>query len=111
MITHIVCWKLISDETHDADANAARIKEELEALVGIVPGLLTMEVGRGLKAEAEYDLCLVSTFESVETLQAYRTHPAHVAVAEFVHTALCKRTAIDFENDGLIDGAVDPFVF
>ena len=110
MVTHIVFWTLIRDEAHDADANAARIKEGLEALVGIVPGLLTAEVGEGLKPDAEYDLCLLSTFESEEALRAYRTHPAHVAVADFVHTAICKRTALDFENDGLIDGAVDPFV-
>ena len=45
MITHIVFWKLMEDEQHDSKANAARIKRELEALVGVVPGLLSAQVG------------------------------------------------------------------
>ena len=107
MVTHIVFWKL---DTADPDKAAARIKSGLEALVGVVPGLLTAEVGRGLKPDAEYDLCLVSTFESAEALAAYRTHPEHVKVSDFVHTVIAKRTALDYENDNLIDGEVDPFL-
>ena len=111
MITHIVFWKLIDDETHNSKDNAARIKRELEALVGVVPGLLTAEVGEGLDPSGEYNLGLLSTFESREALKAYRTHPAHVKVADFVHTAICKRTALDFESDNQMDAPIDPYVF
>ena len=110
MITHIVLWKLIDDETHHAEENAARIKRELEALVGVVPGLLTMEVSRGMDLSAAYDLGLLSTFDTAESLKAYRTHPAHVKVAEFVHTAISGRTAFDFENDNVVDASVDTYV-
>ena len=110
MITHIVLWKLIDDETHNAEESAARIKRELEALVGVVPGMLTAEVARGMDSSAAYDLCLLSTFDTAESLKAYRTHPEHVKVAEFVHTAICGRTAFDFVNDNMIDASVDPYV-
>lgn len=110
MITHIVFWKLIDDDTHNAEENAARIKRELEALVGVVPGLLSAQVGQGIDA-GEYDLCLLSTFETREALKAYRTNPDHVKVADFVHTAVSARTALDFENDNILDSGIDPYVF
>lgn len=111
MVTHIVFWKLIEDETHCAEENAARIKRELEALVGVVPGLLSAQVGRGIDHAGEYDLCLLSTFENAAALSGYRTHPEHVKVADFVHTAISKRTAVDFESDNIMDAGIDPYVF
>ncbi|MCK5834819.1 MAG: Dabb family protein, partial [Lentisphaeria bacterium] len=42
MIKHIVMWKL-NDE--NKAANAQNIKEKLEALAGVIPGLLEVEVG------------------------------------------------------------------
>ena len=111
MVTHIVFWKLISDESHGAYKNAEKIKQGLEALVGVVPGLLSAEVGQALAENGEYDLCLLSTFENRGALEAYRTHPAHVEVANFVHTAVCARTALDFESDRALDGGIDPYVF
>lgn len=107
MVTHIVFWKLHTD---DPDAAAAKIKSGLEALVGVVPGLLSAEVGRGLKPDAAYDLCLVSKFSSVEALKAYRTHPAHVRVSDYVHTVIENRAAVDYESDDPVDGEVDPFL-
>lgn len=111
MITHIVFWKLIDDEQHNAEENAARIKRELEALVGVVPGLLSAQVGQAMNPAGEYDLCLLSTFEDAASLKAYRTNPDHVKVADFVHTAVSARTALDFENDNILDSGIDPYVF
>ncbi len=111
MITHIVFWKLMEDEQHDSKANAARIKRELEALVGVVPGLLSAQVGLAMDPAGEYNLCLLSTFENAASLKAYRTNPEHVKVSDFVHTAISARTAIDFENDNILDTGIDPYVF
>ena len=46
MVTHIVFWKL-KDEALGADKaeNAKQIKQRLEALVGIIPGLIEAKVG------------------------------------------------------------------
>ena len=46
MVTHIVFWALKDEaEGHDKRENAEHIKELLEALVGVVPGLIKAEVG------------------------------------------------------------------
>ena len=95
MITHIVFWKL---KEENKEENAAIIKQKLEALVGIVPGLLKAEVGRNLLQD-NYDLCLVSQFTDQEALAAYRVHPEHQKAASFVHASMCGRTAVDFENE------------
>jgi Stress responsive A/B Barrel Domain. len=110
MITHIVFWKLLDDDSHCADENAARIKRGLEALVGVVPGMLSAQVGRAIN-QAEYDLCLLSTFETAAALRDYRVNPDHVKVADFVHKAVCARTSLDFESDNLMDSGIDPYVF
>ena len=45
MVKHIVMWNL-ADKAHAAE-NAATMKQKLEALVGVVPGLLSAQVGAG----------------------------------------------------------------
>lgn len=46
MVTHIVFWALKDEaEGHSKRENAEHIKEMLEALVGVVPGLIEAKVG------------------------------------------------------------------
>ena len=95
MVRHLVFWKL--KDTQEKEKNAARIKRELEALVGVIPGLVALEVGRNFQ-DGEYDLCLVSDFESEEALAFYQGHPAHGKVREFVHQVIQGRTAVDYRR-------------
>ena len=47
MVTHIVFWALKDEaEGHSKRENAEHIKEMLEALVGVVPGLIEAKVGK-----------------------------------------------------------------
>ena len=93
MICHIVFWKL--KEEHKQE-NVAVMKERLEALVGVVPGLLDASVGYNDNG-GDYDAALVSHLESKEALDGYAVHPAHMAVKEFVHTVAIARESVDFE--------------
>jgi len=43
------------------------------------------------------DIALISSFESVDALNAYQVHPAHVAAAGFVRTVTCDRACFDYE--------------
>ena len=84
MVKHIILWTLKS-ELSDAEKSRVKagIKEGLESLVGVVPGLLEVNVqvdGRLLSSNA--DVMLDCTLESEEALKAYSVHPAHVAVAD-----------------------------
>ena len=95
MVRHIVLWKL--KECPEKAENAARIKQGLEALVGVIPGLLSLEVGKNV-TPGEYDLCLVSDFTSKEALALYQGHPAHDKVRQFVHQVIEGRVAADYER-------------
>ena len=119
---HIVMWKF--KEQHNGKSaleNARWMKEQLEALVGVVPELLSAEVGispaleqagavpsnaaavpaaaPAQAASGEYDACLVSTFASPEALAAYKVHPKHKAISAYCKEARLKRLAFDWWSE------------
>ena len=94
MITHMVFWKL---QENGKTENALRIKRSLEALVGVIPGLLEMRVGVNLNG-GEYDLALCSRFADMAALHGYETHPEHLKVRAFVQQVRVARAAVDFEE-------------
>lgn len=99
MIKHIVFWKF-ADEAEGADkaTNLARARDELAALVGVVPGIRALEVAVGADPlEHTYDLVLTSEFDTVADLQAYAAHPAHQAVAQFIGKVRTERACMDYE--------------
>ena len=62
MVTHIVMWNLKDEaEGGSREQNAAIMKERLEALVGKIPGLLSLKVNRGVMPGG-YDLCLLGQY-------------------------------------------------
>ena len=79
------------------------MKEQLEALVGVVPELLSAEVGISpaleQAASGEYDACLLSTFASPEALAAYKVHPKHKAISAYCKEARLKRLAFDWWSE------------
>ncbi len=100
MIKHIVMWRLKEEAAGvSRTENAARIKTELEALVGRIPEILELEVGINLKEDpAAADVVLVSTFNSLETLAAYAAHPDHQKVVPFIKEVVSDRSVVDYEG-------------
>ena len=94
MIKHIVMWKL-ADAQHKKE-NASKMKGMLEALVGVVPGLLKLEVAENWIAGG-YDVILYSEFTDKAALDGYQNHPAHLECKKFVHSVISERTAGDYE--------------
>ena len=96
MVKHIILWKI--KDGVDKTAVAQGVKDGLEGLVGTVPGLTKATVIiKGLDSSTA-DVMLDSAFESVEALNAYKTHPAHVAVANGkVRPYMEVRLCMDFE--------------
>ncbi len=93
MVKHVILWKL-KDETVDKNAVKAGIKAGLEALQGVIPGLLSIKVYTEGLASSNADVMLDSAFEDEAALKAYAVHPAHVAVADgkvrpFTQTRMC----------------------
>lgn len=96
MIRHIVSWKLREDVKEEA---AARIKQTLENLSGQIPGLLHIEVGiNSVAAPADnWDVVLLSDFESMEALDAYQIHPLHKEAAAYIAQVRTDRVCVDYE--------------
>jgi hypothetical protein len=100
MVKHIVLWKLKDSAGGRSRAeNAAVIKERLEALRDVIPGLLRIEVGSDFSGtEESADIALYSEFDSREALAAYQAHPAHKAVMPFIREARSERRVVDYEE-------------
>ena len=98
MIKHIVMWKLKEHaEGNDKQANAILVKEKLEAMNDLVPGMIKLEVGIDLGADTKAnDVVLYSEFENEEALAAYQAHPEHKAVFPFIGAVRETRNAIDY---------------
>ncbi len=98
MIRHIVLFKLV----HSGDEEALRrarneVKNRLEALVGKIDVIRTMEVGINLvESGRAFDIALVSAFDNLEDLETYRVHPAHQEVVKYISEFKEQSAAVDF---------------
>ncbi len=98
MVKHIILWTL--KDSCDKEKVKREMKTALEALVGVVPGLLTMKIETDPLPTSNAEVMLYSELESAEALRGYATHPAHVAVAEGkVRPFTQTRTVMDFEAE------------
>jgi hypothetical protein len=99
MVKHIILWKL-KDEFSDDEKIEIRkgIKSGLEALKGVVPGLVDIHVQTEFLPTSNADVMLDSTFESFEALKNYAVHASHVDVANTkVRPFTASRMCLDFE--------------
>lgn len=99
MVKHVILWTLKPELSESEKAAIkADIKKHLEALNGVVPGLVEATVHiDGRLASSNCDLMLDTTLASVEALKAYAVHPAHVAAADtYVRPYTSQRVCLDF---------------
>ena len=98
MVHHIVMWKFkpeINEEQKPALKQA--MKENLTALVGKVPGLVSLEFVDSPISSSTHDIALVSTLEKKEDIAVYGSHPAHVEVADiYVRPYVTERACLDY---------------
>ncbi|HET6555971.1 MAG TPA: Dabb family protein [Prolixibacteraceae bacterium] len=99
MINHIVLFKLKKyDSEREKQAVISEIEEALLSLSGKIEELIHIEVGVNYDLNAQsHDICLISHFDSLDALEAYRVHPEHVKVARFIGPHAVERAAVDFE--------------
>ena len=99
MLKHIVMWRFVEGaEGKSRKENAQWMKEHLEALVGVVPEIRSLEVGVNVcTAGTAYDAVLVSVFDDAEAMERYKVHPAHVAVAAYFKGITEGRAEADYE--------------
>ena len=96
MVKHIILWNL-KDEFNNDEVKKG-IKDGIESLMGVIPGLLEISVQTEKLASSTADVMLYSVFESEEALKNYAVHPAHVEVADTKVRPFTKsRACLDFE--------------
>jgi hypothetical protein len=90
VIRHVVLMRFAEP------AHAPEAKARLDALLGVVPELLSLQVDLDvLRTDASWDLALVSTHDDLEALQAYQADPAHVEVIQWLRPLLVDRASVD----------------
>ncbi len=95
MVKHIILWQL-KEEFNNPDVKQG-IKNGLEGLIGVIPGLTEIKVYTNPLASSNADVCLYSVFEDELSLKNYATHPEHIKVADtFVRPYTKTRSCIDF---------------
>lgn len=99
MINHVVLFKLKNyDSESQKQKEISKIEEALLGLSGKIEELKYIEVGVNYDLAAKsFDICLITHFESLDQLDAYRIHPEHLKVAELIGQHAVERAAVDFE--------------
>ena len=99
MVKHMILWKLKDEFTEEQKADIrAGIKKGLEGLAGQIPGMIDISVRTEYLQTSTVDVMIDNTFESVEAMKNYSTHPKHVAVADSkVRPYTAVRSCIDYE--------------
>ena len=82
MVRHIVMFWL----KDKSPANIAEAAQKLRSMTGKIEGMLSLEVGiDSVRSERSCDLCLTTVFDTMESLEHYRTHPVHLPVQKHMH--------------------------
>lgn len=99
MVYHIIMWNFKEEIAEEKKAHLkGEMAANLKSLVGKVPGLLTVDFVEEPCSSSTHDIALITTFEKVEDIKAYATHPEHVRVADtYVRPYVCSRVCLDCE--------------
>lgn len=92
MIKHVVMWKF----RPGTGAEQERFLEGLRGLYGVIPQIREQEIGVN-QAAGNYDAVLISLFETMEDLSAYKADPRHVEVSALCKAIRTDRVAVDYE--------------
>lgn len=99
MVHHIVMWRFKDEISEEKKPELKKaMKENLCALVGKVPGLLSAEFVAEPLPSATHDMALVTTLEKAEDIAVYAKHPEHVKAADtYVRPFVTDRACLDYE--------------
>ena len=92
MIKHIVLWKFKPGTEKEQE----EFLSGLQGLFGVITQIREQEVGRNI-APGNYDAVLISVFDSLADLEAYKTDPRHVEVSALCKAIRTDRVAVDME--------------
>ena len=98
MVRHIVMWTFLDEvPQEERPAKGLELKEAIEALKEIIPGVQHLQVEIVPVGTSTHHILLDSRFDSQEALNAYQVHPAHVSVAQRLRQVAGNRSCFDYE--------------
>lgn len=97
MIRHIVFWKINPDYDQEKFRFVVEnFDKKTKYLKTIIPEIIEAKVGVNLFENSDYDLCIDSTFSSIEDLNKYISHPEHLKVRAFLNEHTTLKTVFDY---------------
>ncbi len=99
MIKHIVMFKLKEADGKSEYENALEAKKRFDNVIANVPQLQRGEVviNSADAPQDNYTISLLCDFDTIDDLNAYQTHPAHVEFGKFIGAVKTDRACIDYE--------------
>ena len=95
MLRHIVMFKF-SDRSSATEVSG-RLKQMLEDLLNHIPELKGMEAGLNINTRpSAFDIVLTADFDDEEGLNAYRVHPMHKKVLDYLEGKIEKSAVVDY---------------
>lgn len=96
-VRHVVLFQFGDSTEAELGEITARMQVALGGLIGVVPGLVDVDLGRGLfDRPNHWPVAAITTHTDVAALEAYRAHPAHRAEADWIEELSTDRAIIDF---------------
>ena len=92
MIKHVVMWKFLPDKEKEVN----EFLDGLRSLYGVIPQIKAQEIGVNCVPD-NYDAVLISSFDSLADLEAYKSDPRHRKVSALCKSIRASRVAVDFE--------------
>lgn len=96
MVKHIVTFQLTGTDT-ERKSVAHRFKEALERLPMQIEVLQSIEVGINQNPNENWDVVLTAIVPTLEDVDVYAQHPAHVAAAALIAGHKANRACVDYE--------------
>jgi len=96
MVKHIVTFKLTGTKEERMSV-ATAFKQALEALPEKIEVLQAIEVGINKNPSEDWDVVLTAVVDTMDDVEVYAKHPAHVAAAALLAGHKADRACVDYE--------------
>lgn len=98
MVHHIVLWNFKPELSTEQKNEAGKtIKNMLLAVKEQAKGVVELTIKMNELESSNREIALLSTFNTIEDLQAYQIHPEHVKAAAFIKSVTCDRACFDYK--------------
>lgn len=97
MVKHIVLFKLKETLSREEKLKVMNdFKAAIEALPAKIDFIRNIFVGLNVNPDEKWDICLDSEFDTLADVNAYATHPDHVAAAGLLKDVKADRACVDY---------------